>query len=125
MDTGSHELYHTVLVQYEYRKQKTFLLKDVTFESYPASDRHGTGHHTAGNSTTIQPSGTAVGSLAEVGRTGVGLALRWRRHHLRWRSVDVEEIGGADWNRAPVRRLLHRLPRSEERRVGKECRSRW
>src|ERR1035441_5618836 len=26
---------------------------------------------------------------------------------------------------APVVRLLDRLPRSEERRVGKECRSRW
>src|SRR5204862_1811495 len=29
------------------------------------------------------------------------------------------------WRRRPPRRRLHRRPRSEERRVGKECRSRW
>src|SRR6266536_952363 len=89
----------------------------LTFAPRPASDRHGTGHHAAGNSTTIQPPGTAIGSLAEVGRKGVGLALRWRRHHLRWRSVGVEEIGGADGNRASVRRLLHRLPQGRSDRA--------
>src|ERR1017187_2673778 len=96
---------------------ETSLPKDVTFVPRPASDRHGTGHHAAGNSTTIQPSGTAVGSIAEVGRTGVGLAFRWRRHHLRWRSVGVEETGGADGNRTTVRRLLHRLPQGRSNRA--------
>src|SRR5438067_13907239 len=91
-------------------KPETSLLKYVTFLPRPASDRHGIDHHTARNSTTIQPSGTAVGSIAEVGRPGVGLAFRWRRHHLRRRSVGVEETGGADRNRTTVRRLLHRLP---------------
>src|SRR6266536_4243509 len=97
---------------------KTFLLKDVTFAPRPASDRHGTGHYTAGNPTTIQPPGTAVGILAEIGRTGVGLAFRWRRHHLRRRSTGVEEIGGADGNRAAVCGLLHRLPQGRSDRAS-------
>src|SRR5712671_5792810 len=73
-------------------------------------DRHGTGDHSATHSETIQPPRSAAGSLAEIGRAGSGVALRWRRHYLRWRSVGVEEIGGANGNRTALRCLLHRLP---------------
>src|SRR5690348_18040729 len=39
-----------------------------------------------------------------------------------WRERDVELVGVA---RRELRRALGAEPRSEERRVGKECRSRW
>src|SRR5437016_5987675 len=83
----------------------------------PRLEWHGIGDHSTGNSTTIPPSGSAVGSITETGRAGVGLALRWRRHHLRWRSAGVEATGGADRNRAPVRRVLHRLPQGRSDRA--------
>src|SRR5437660_11371875 len=80
-------------------------------------DRHGTGDHAARHSETIQPIHSAAGSAAEIGWTGTSLALRWGRHHLRWGSVAVEETGGADRNRAAVRRLFHRLPQRQADRA--------
>src|SRR6516225_423520 len=80
-------------------------------------NRHGIGDHAARNSTTIQPPGSAVGSAPDMGRTRVGLALRWGRHHLGWRSVGVAETGATHGNRAPVRRLLHRLPQGRSDRA--------
>src|SRR5450759_1154807 len=80
-------------------------------------DRHGTGDHSATHSETIQPPRSAAGSLAEIGRTGVGLAFQWGRHHLRWGSVGVEETGGANPNRTALRRLLHRLPQPQADRA--------
>src|ERR1035437_6712452 len=71
---------------------------------------HGTGHHPATHSETIQPPRSAARSLAEIGGTRAGLELRWGRHHLRWGCVGVEETGGANPNRTALRRLLHRLP---------------
>src|ERR1035437_9458134 len=55
---------------------------------------HGTGHHPATHSETIQPPRSAAGSLAEIGGTRAGLELQWGRHHLRWGSLGIEETGG-------------------------------
>src|SRR5438309_12088763 len=72
--------------------------------------KHGTGYHSAGDSAQVRPPRSAAGHIAETGRTGAGLALRWRRHHLLWGSVGVEEAGRTDRDRAAVRRLLRGLP---------------
>src|SRR5450759_1228154 len=80
-------------------------------------DRHGTGHHSAAHSETVQPPRSAARSLAEIGGTGAGLELRWGRHHLRWGSVGVEETGRANPNRTALRRLLHRLPQPQAERA--------
>src|ERR1019366_8544684 len=80
-------------------------------------DSHGTGDHSAADSETIRPPDSAAANLAETGWTGTGLALRWGRHHLRWRSAGVKETGGANGNPAAVRRLLHRLPQSRSGRA--------
>src|SRR6266511_687065 len=67
-----------------------------------------------------------------------GLFFSSRRRHTRFSRVwssdvcssDLGELGGAGaWQDADgaeqVQELAVRQPRSEERRVGKECRSRW
>ena len=41
---------------------------------------------------------------------------------LRYRPQKFQEVVGQD---AIVKTLLNAIKRSEERRVGKECRSRW
>src|SRR6266496_396428 len=83
----------------------------------PRLYRHGTCDHAVADSETIQPPRSAARKLAEVGGTGSGLALRWRRYHFRWRSFGVKELGGANRNRAALRRLLHRLPQSRSDRA--------
>ena len=37
----------------------------------------------------------------------------------------VTDLTLADWGRKEIRLAEKEMPRSEERRVGKECRSRW
>src|ERR1035438_8132895 len=66
-------------------------------------DSHGTGDHSAADSETIRPPDSAAANLAETGWTGTGLALRWGRHHHRWRSAGIKETGGANGNPAAVR----------------------
>jgi len=80
-------------------------------------DRHGTSDHAAADSETIPSARPAAGEAAEIGGTGTGLALRRRRHHLRWRSVGVAATGATNGNRAAVRRLLHRLPQPQADRA--------
>src|ERR1700685_272106 len=80
-------------------------------------DWYGISDHAAQYSETIQSAPSAAGDAAEPGRTRVGLALRWRRHHLRRRSIAVAATGAADRDRAQVRRLLHRLPQRQADRA--------
>src|SRR3712207_9313515 len=44
-----------------------------------------------------------------------------------WQSIALFAVSGLAFvlQVAPLQRRLHALARSEERRVGKECRSRW
>src|SRR5215469_3593468 len=72
--------------------------------------RYGTGHHTTRNSSAIPSLGAARGLPAAMGRAGTDLALRRRRHHLRWRSIGVAQAGAAERDRAPLCCLLYRLP---------------
>src|SRR6267142_5786624 len=83
----------------------------------PRLHRYGTGDHAVADSETIQSPRSAARKLAAVGGTGSGLALRWRRYHVRWRSFGVKEIGGANRNRAALRRLLHRLSQGRSDRA--------
>src|ERR1700729_4053091 len=81
-------------------------------------DQHGTGDYAAAHFPTIQPPGPTAGSLPEIGRAPIGWALRWGRHHLRWRSIGVAEIGGAQRHRAAPGRLFRGLPQARSDRAS-------
>src|ERR1017187_2033641 len=83
----------------------------------PRLDWHGIGHYATGDAGTFRPPRSAASDAREPGRTGTGLALRWRRYHLRWRSPGIEETGAENRNRAAVRRLFRGLPQPQPDRA--------
>src|SRR5207247_5339963 len=90
---------------------------DFTFAWRSRLHRHGAGEYAVADSETIQSPRSTARNLAEIGRTGSGLVLRWWRYHFQWWSFGVKEIGGANRNCAALRRLLHRLSQNRSDRA--------
>ena len=67
-----------------------------------------------------------MGGGAQVGQVAIGAVSEADRHNIRGEHISVDTIPLVGERKlADAVRAVARLPRSEERRVGKECRSRW
>ena len=91
---------------------------------HPAFDEIGAAFIAATAFVDVAQLGSEIGALAQ---QGVAAPRRWRRASAALAAGSMMRMRSAcaPWRSRPAAMALAILLRSEERRVGKECRSRW